>query len=248
MDYYSQYWPNAKLIVGIRHPVKWMESLYNFRVQNLERDKVMPHPNSLIGNCQRGSFHTCTHKGDFAYSLMKLGKQNHPVANRSDSVLEQRIIGRYPRAKHRYKSSVVPPMSNPLFLFDLSQLGDSNATRTDVFRRDFTAFMGLNETLPPIPHRVPGRMRNGDDQERRNRSKIDICDDEYAPLRRRLLEHAIDASLFIRTFLLKNPTVVVSSPYHFDEIMQQWMVDPCARGTAMPSITTDHAASVSTNQ
>jgi hypothetical protein len=230
MDYYRQYWPSAKLIIGIRHPVKWMESLYNFRVQNLESDKVMPHPNKLIGNCKRGMFHACTNKGDFAFSLLKLGKQNYPTY-RLAGPLEERIMARYPLAN--YNASSVPPMTNPVFLFDLSQLGDSNDTRKDIFRRDFTAFMGLNETLPPIPHRIPGRMRNTNDQEWRDQLKIDICDDEYAPLRYRLMEHAVDASLLIRTVLLNNPTVVVSSRDHFVDVMKQWMVDPCSNaGTA----------------
>ena len=34
MEYYRKYWPRTKLFVGIRHPVLWFQSLYNFRASS----------------------------------------------------------------------------------------------------------------------------------------------------------------------------------------------------------------------
>jgi hypothetical protein len=29
LDYYRKYFPKTKLIVGVRHPIRWFESLYS---------------------------------------------------------------------------------------------------------------------------------------------------------------------------------------------------------------------------
>lgn len=41
LDLLDQYWPQAKLIVGLRHPVEWFQSLYNFK---LRANITMPLP------------------------------------------------------------------------------------------------------------------------------------------------------------------------------------------------------------
>lgn len=228
MDYYRQHWPDAKLIVGIRHPVRWFESLYNFRIQNLPARHALPHANDLIGACVRGRFHTCTGKGDFAASLLHLGKQNYHSGEgprRPPSPLDAIIMSRYPR--YHGNASDVAHMDNPVFLFELGQLGDSNETRNEQFRQDVSRFMGLKEPLPALPHEIPGKKRSDTEQERRNRLKIDICDDEFRPVRNELMALSIENALWIRGVFLLNPTVFVSSRQHFFVIMDGWMRDPC---------------------
>jgi hypothetical protein len=243
LDYYRQYWPHARLLIGLRHPVSWFESLYNFRVQNLPPKLTLPHPNALIGACTARRYGTCTNKGDFAVSLMNLGKQNDPALlsslameshDTSDTTdtdgtqvpeVVSTILSRYRKIKHNYTD--VPYMPNPVFLFEVSQLGDADAVRNEQFRRDVSQFMGLNELLPAIPHAIPGKKRLPREQERRNERKISICDDEYNMLRQELMSLSRSNAEWIRTVFLKSPTVVVSSPSHFDAIMESWMTDPC---------------------
>jgi hypothetical protein len=54
LHYLTQYFPNTTLIIGIRHPVLWFESLYNCKVQNLPKN-VHPgawgNANDLVGAC-----------------------------------------------------------------------------------------------------------------------------------------------------------------------------------------------------
>jgi hypothetical protein len=226
LDYYRLYWPHAKIIIGIRHPVRWFESLYNFRVQNLGSTKTMPHPNDLIGGCHSGRFLTCTNKGDFAVSLLKLGKHNYPTA-RPATDLERKIISRYGFLNRTFDSTTVEYMPNPLFLFELDQLGDSNDTRNEIFRDDFTRFMGLKEQLPALPHFIPGKKRTQEEQQRRDSMKIQICDGQYQPVRDELMVLARQTSVWIREVFLNSPTVYVSSRDHFESIMEGWMRDPC---------------------
>lgn len=37
MNYYREYFPSARMIVGIRHPISWFQSLYNFRYVSVHR-------------------------------------------------------------------------------------------------------------------------------------------------------------------------------------------------------------------
>jgi hypothetical protein len=226
LDYYRMYWPHTKIILGIRHPIRWFESLYNFRVQNLRRELKMPHPNDLIGPCRAGKFLTCTNKGDFANSMLKLGKQNYPYA-RPATDLETTIVARYSAMNRTFDTTTAEYMPNPVFLFELDQLSDSNTTRSELFRNDFTRFMDLKERLPTLPHYKPGRKRPEHEQINRDSMKIQICDDEYKPVREELMVLSKSNSLWIREVFLKSHTVYVSSRDHFESILEGWMKDPC---------------------
>jgi hypothetical protein len=102
---------------------------------------------------------TCTDKGDFARSLMRLGKQNGPAAAepRPATALERRILSRYDD-KGAHNSTEFQFMTNPVFLFELTQLSDG--TGSERFRRDFQRFMGLRRPLPP-PRGTTGRAGRG---------------------------------------------------------------------------------------
>ena len=238
LNYYRTYWPNAKLILGIRHPVPWFESLYNFRIQNLNNPTDLPRPNDLIGPCRQGRYLTCTNKGDFANSLMKLGQQNYPK-RRPATELELSITRRYNRTTP-FDSSTVEYMYNPIFIFELDQLGDENVTRKDLFRSDFTKFMGLKEPLPALPHYKPGKARETAEQVYRDTLKIKICDDEFITVRNELMILARATSQWIREVFLNGPTVHVSSKEYFISILEGWMEDPCDN-LSTPSITEEAA-------
>lgn len=224
LDFYRQYWPQAKIIIGIRHPISWFESLYNFRVQNLPAHQTLPHPNKLIGGCQKGKYGTCTDKGNFGFQLLKMGFQNYPHPRLANDV-EKRIVERYPRSKMNI--TTFEPMTNSVFLFELEQLSDANLTRSERFRQDVTNFMGLQEMLPSLPHKIPGQKHVDEEQKRRDGLKINICDDEYERVRADLMQMSVTTSLWLRQVFLHHPNVLVSSPDYFNEIMQRWGIDPC---------------------
>ena len=224
---------------------------YNFRVQNLPPDKTMPHPNALVGRCMAGMFLSCTEKGNFAYHLLKLGKQNLTIAEDAGTgpaispqrrrALEDQIVGYYPAA--RYDVGAMTPIPNEVFLFDMEQLTEATAATDDDenldpesdsspaarFRRDLQAFLGLSVPLPALPHHKPGRnITDARLQAARDAAKIDdICRDEYRPVRTELMRLARLNSAWIRGVFAKLPTVTVSHPEHFDELLARWMVDPC---------------------
>lgn len=54
----------TKFIVGIRHPILWFESFYNFRIHNKVR---MPPAEELVGNCGGRMHGVCTRRGNFHF-------------------------------------------------------------------------------------------------------------------------------------------------------------------------------------
>lgn len=205
--------PQARLVVGLRHPVRWFESMYNYRIQN---GYTLPDANKLKGGCGRGMFNTCTDRAWFHIKLSILGKTK---MNTTDELEPLKRRGKWT------DTSYVP---NPIFLYEVDQLSDKNASRAELFRRNFHRYLGLNKTLAQVHHVKPGHAVDNETQYKINQKKIDICDNTYLPLRKHLLEIATKASYWIRTYFLEVDEIHVSSREHFEEIILGWSRDPCS--------------------
>jgi hypothetical protein len=84
----TNYWNQTPILVGIRHPVNWFESFYNFRVNNYN---VMPPANKLIGPCTKGTKGVCTNRALFHVDLASLRKTNMTAPE------EVEMIQRHPK-------------------------------------------------------------------------------------------------------------------------------------------------------
>ena len=227
---YRQYFPNTKLIVGIRHPVLWFESFYNCtysprregtpamsrltnRTVRVQNGHPMKHPNEFIGLCSKYSWHLCTVRGVFNLYLGNLGKT--PMSDDERSLVPK-----------QYRRFIKPQnVTNPVFLYDMSQLSSDEES----FRQDLQSYLGLKEPIPPMIWMKPGKnVTDTKIREERESAKIDICDDGYEMVRQVLMEHSISAATWIRDFFLESSDVVVSSRDVFKtEILDAWMKDPC---------------------
>ena len=215
----TRHWPHTKLIVGVRHPVKWFQSFYNFRAA---MHAVLPAPEHLVGACmlnlpprerkqrQRlvggNDYGLCTDEARFHVHLSRLS--NNTTANSAISLSS---------------SSQVPPPSgrlrHRLFLYDSGQLGDPNSARFDLWQHDLWEFLGLTVSRLPYPVQEPSSP-----------GPFDICEPHYNALRNILLHHGRDAAEWIETHLLDHPDVTVSSPDYFRKRLQMWRIDPCNGG------------------
>lgn len=230
--------------MGIRHPVLWFQSLYNFRVQNLNpkfNHSSFPTPTELIGRCTTGMKNTCTHKGEFGLYIRSLGKtlatQNarNPDTGRYEwNDLEHRLYatsqykGRYPDIQE-----LIP---NPIFLFEINQLSDEDAGRKLQFQKDMEVFLELASPLLPMEAKTPGRKWDHKPglQDMKDEMKIDICDRQHLKVRRELMRMARGSSIWLREYFLdemtlNDPTagVYVSSPEYLKQLLEDWMNDPC---------------------
>jgi hypothetical protein len=212
---YMRYFPNTDLIIGIRHPIKWFESFYNHRVQNNFRMNI----SLMQGSCGKYTHGVCTHRASFHVNLAMLGK-----SPRND---DERAL--MPSYTHRYLHKF--HLKGRVFLYELEQLNERNETRALIFRRDLQTFLYLKKELPPMVWFRPGHKNiKGKRLRQSNAKKLNICDRDHKSLRKVLMSHAINASKWIRHHFLSSSDVHVSSPAHFENLLQNWRIDPCAEG------------------
>ncbi|GKY97127.1 hypothetical protein MPSEU_000671100 [Mayamaea pseudoterrestris] len=258
--YYRKYWPQTRLIVSVRHPYEWFVSLYNFRVQNLE---TIPSADRLVGPCFKGMKSTCTHKGNFAYHLMRMGKQNYKLYENKNDEEEQTLpFTMNESARHELEHEIVhfykllsfnhtaiAPLPNSVFIMDVSQLSDANDTRRYQFRQDVTDFLQLNDVSSNQQHKLlpdplhaprvkPGRTNVSESIQATKAAKRltmqQVCHDAiYESLRAELLRLARTSSLWIRHVFLKSPGVYCSDESHLQDVLAKWMVDPCVSDAAL---------------
>lgn len=219
-----EHFPNARLVVSVRHPVKWFESYYNYRLEQNELSILKGTPNELIGELKckgcKQHFVLSTAKGEFHRFLARLHKT--PLS----SPEEIKLLSR------NEKWETMTEIHNPIFFVEMSQLGDNNETRSGILRRDLQDFLGLKTAFleNEIPKVRPTRNTIKDNPV--NFTKIDICDEEHSPVRTELMHISRNASEWFRQYFLKSDEVFVSSREHLLEILKGWMEDPCQHRTS----------------
>jgi len=152
--------------------------------------------------------------------MYRLGK----TIEMTDSVIQKRIVDVHPYEAHHY----LYPSENKVFLTEMTQFMDKDPERMGALKRDLADFLGLTHTFDQdAPHAIPGMKWSAESQAIRDSRKIDICEEQYRPLRAELMKGARETSIWIRTFFLASKDVFISSPDAFDEAMRAWMNDPC---------------------
>jgi hypothetical protein len=198
----EDWFPSTKLIYGLRHPVYFFQSFYNFRVNMVHKGKMegpIPPAESLIGSVEWAKVSTDTAR--FEEVLEKLGKTEI-----SDSKLTPFKV----------------------FLYTLEQMEDENEDRRETFREMLGSFLELKHQLPPLK----AANKNHHVGKKAFDETIDICDSKYDQLRSVLVKNGKETQRWIRQELLQSPDVTVANGGHFHEILEQWGLDPCIQGAA----------------
>lgn len=65
-------WPCTKLLIGLRHPARWFESFWSFRMNNARG--YFNEPETLIGSCGDNPIVLCTDRALLHAELSRLGK------------------------------------------------------------------------------------------------------------------------------------------------------------------------------
>ena len=217
---YHKYFPHTKFIVGIRHPVLWFESFYNFRVHN---GFALPPPSEMMGRCRKNMKNVCTFRGNFHVFLANLGKtqvRQHPYEMKWFEKSAQRSV----------KPLNDTNVNRQVFLYEVSQLSDPKTSRSNQFLADLQHFLGLPKPFPnPMIWFRPGKQHTSEEQTIKAKSlQINICDKQHSAVRDLLQAQAVNASEWIGHYFLRAPGVTVSSPQYFlDTILAKWKKDPC---------------------
>lgn len=217
----AEVFTETKVMVSVRHPILWFQSYYNYRMEWNDTHLLVGSPNDLIGNLE-GAFASDvspwilqTATGEFHRYLSALKKT--PMTDPEEIMLLSPFWDR------NWNISTLPKTSNPIFLCEISQLGDKNATRQAQFRKDLQQFLGLASEFPEIQKVRPGYSSKVYNEDK----KINICDETFSPVREELMNVARHASIWLRKYFMQSEEVYYSSGEFLDESLQKWMDDPC---------------------
>lgn len=185
------------LIFGLRHPVLYFQSFYNYRVWNYHSgegppelfDGTIPSAKSLLAESWSG---VSVESARFEETL------KHLVRN---------------------PNSNGPLTQFKVFLYAIEQIRDSNNDRKAAFRKELASFLGLKQPIPPLPH--------SNQQTKRFNETIDICHDKYDKIRQILVKNGKRTQQWIREEFLCSPTVSVANEEHFLELLETFGRDPC---------------------
>jgi hypothetical protein len=211
-----EFFPETKLLIGLRHPILMMQSFYNFRIQNgydmipFEHIQIGTKPKHHAAGMNRAEYHN---------DLANLGKTNMTNAELKLFSVE--------RKRKLEKGGYQPKSPNKVFLYDTTQLNDKNKTRQAHFLRDLENYLGLTQELPPPLHFVPGKKVSSEKQKARDAKKINVCDEKYAKKREALIKIGTSAQKWILVYFLASPDVMVSNPEHFRQVLESYQFDPC---------------------
>ena len=206
---YETYFPNTKFIIGIRNPISWFVSFYNFRIVN---EFPMPPSTShiLIGKCKRANQGVCTSRANFTNHLSKINAGRNVFLYHVDQLNDQ------------------DPVRSKQFLVDLS-----NFLQLSIPMNDPMIWIKPGQNITNTYNGNVTKMK-----EIQSLQISNICDPKYDTIRNVLYQLAIESSNYIRTRLLDppksdvdnndHPNVVVSSRDYFLQLLNQWKVDPCS--------------------
>jgi len=200
--------PGTKIIIGMRHPVLFFQSFYNYRITELHNKGLkgkVPPPDMLVGN--KHWKRVSTDLARYELSLMQLGKTNLSSKNRKDLI--QRKLD---QGKTRLK----------VFIYNMQQLGDMNTERATRFRNDMQDFLGLSSSIDPFPKENVGWGKI-----KKFKEHIDICEEKFTLLRSLLLSQSKETRRWIKDEFIGSEDVFVGGETYFLELMEEWDIDPC---------------------
>ena len=217
------HFPHTKLMIGIRHPVLWFESFFNFwqTIANGGNRPYLPrNTTQLIGPCILNE-HVCTDHARFHLHIANAVHATDMTTKRERQLLLGNKIPSGVGTIHnnnnnnnatedpdRHTTITDRNVTNPAFIFEIAQLSDSIETRNNVFREEMQHFLELQQAFPPAPRVAPEsklrqvRRRGRKAKAKVNAYKIHICDPQHEEVRRVLMEHSRNIAVWVREYLL----------------------------------------------
>jgi hypothetical protein len=219
----SQHSPDAKFVIGVRHPVKMLQSFYNYRItEAYDKHFTEPIPDLLdilTHNPEIPWKDVSTDSGRFELKLMQFAKTNMTVTDLN------KLQGRPHLA--------IKPNRFRIFLYALEQLNDDDGDRSAEFRQDLQDFLQLPTPIQPLGHENLNQFVGS----KAHPETVNICDHHFDSIRYQLVENARNTAVWIRDQFMTSQDVVVSNPEFFTKILEDWMKDPCRE---KPATATKH--------
>ena len=206
----TQHSPETKLLIGLRHPVEYFQSYYNYRItemydKNLPLDEI-PAIESLVGQNEWKGVSTDTAR--FELYLTQLSKTDVSAAE---------IIEISERPNLAFKTNKFK-----VFLYTLAQMEDETEERKSKFNYQMSSFLSLEKPLE-----MEHRNKNNFVGDHAYKETVDICESKYDGLRALLIEQGKYTQKWIREEFIRSPDVFIANEDHFLAIIDTWNNDPC---------------------
>jgi hypothetical protein len=206
----DQHSPDAKYIIGIRHPVEMLQSFYNYRVTEIKErnlDEPIPTLESVLasGEAWKGVSMQSTR---FDLFLMQMGK----TAITAEDMIE------FADMQANYELAIRPTLAK-VFLYTVDQLEDTDVKRSEQFRTDMKNYLELSQPIQPFGIENKNHVKHAE--------SIDICDAKWATIRAKLVQQGAVTATWISEHFIHSTDVWVANQEHFVETLESWTRDPC---------------------
>ena len=210
----SMHSPDTKWVIGMRHPVLFVQSFYNYRVAEhytkQATDEVIP------------TLHQLWHDGTVWHDVSR-------EVSRFDLYLKQ--LGKTGmnatelRAFVDHDMLAIKPNRVRVFLYVLDQIEDSDIQRKQSWTRQLLEFLDLDPNLDQS--KLGHANKNHANGISAYPETINICSSSYDDIRLQLVAQGKVAAQWILQEFLDSPDVTMANSDHFKESLQSWSQDPC---------------------
>ena len=215
---WSHHLPRTKLIIGIRHPVKWFQSFWNMQANNRLENFATQDPYSYtelcnhncVNNCPRGQLF-CMHRGRFHIPLARLGKT--ALSDREREFLA-------PNDWDGGTNLINNEIQNSIFVYEQEMLNENSVWE------ELATYLNVSN----IPHN-----RRHDSHGRNNITRIDFCDDKYDAFRAKMMPIAHELSSWLLEYFIpvgkdKSRTdVIIPRTDIFGDLVEDYKKDFCGK-------------------
>ncbi len=200
----------TRLIIGLRHPVLFFQSFYNYRVmEHYHRNRTTPIPSPLeLTDGSEKTFND-VHVAYARYDIFLMQLAKVPL-NPSE-------LNRMMRSDQVWPKRISP---NPfqIFIYTDTQLKQGNTSI------DLKHFLGLELPLPDMKSQQKANVGASHPFP----ETINICDAQFDNIRNELLQYGKESSRWISEKFIESKDVTVSDKTFFIESLRTWGDDPCA--------------------
>ena len=106
-------------------------------------DQILGSPNRLIGPCVK-NIHVCTDHARFHLQIATTLQRTPMTSDRELELLLGRGGSGSCTERENKTVQVQKRLPNPVFFFEITQLSDTNETRNELFRDDFSYLFGVD--------------------------------------------------------------------------------------------------------
>jgi hypothetical protein len=228
----------SRVIVGVRHPVYWFESLYNYRIwqkHKKNRHNQSPSFKKLQSN-STDWLGLSTGAARFDLYLKQLGI----VPLSSDELDQMKQVDKVDGVMNTTvtTASSLQQQHHPMkvLLYTIEQIKDTNTTRRHHFHNTLQQFLNLDTPIYQQQDISSSSLSTSQMMQNtkmvnvntfQHDENINICSEQYTNIRNILVWQGKSASEWIRNKFMKSRDVIVSDVEFMNEILLTWGIDPC---------------------